>query len=182
MSNFIEVGKIEVARSHLEAGISLFFDRKDPLVVYTVSWTAYQLLSELCQVRGINRQIEDSEILKNLGVHEEVIKAFRKPRNFMQHAGRDPDALVKFFPDSTFLMLLLAIELYQALAKNPFLPGRVMQMWFFVRYPERAPADVSAQIHSLPYKPNADDYQFFQQLLNSTFQTSSTANEVKKNS
>lgn len=167
MSNFVEIGKLEAARRHLEAGIELFFEKKDPLVVYTTAWAAYQVLSELCKVRGIKRQMEDSELLKEMGVHGEVITAFRKPRNFMQHADRDPEGVVKFFPDSSYIMLLLAIELYQSLAPGDFIPGRVMKMWFFVKYPEYAPTEVAAQIKSLPHRPSADDYELFSEMLQS---------------
>ena len=167
MSNFVELGKIESSRRHLEAGIELFFERKDPLVVYTVAWAAYQVLSDLCKSRGIKRQMEDSDILKEMGVHGEVMAAFRKPRNFMQHADRDPNDLVKFFPDSSFLMLLLAVELYQSLVPGNFLPGRIMQMWFFVKYPERAPVEIAAQIRALPHQPSADDYELFVHMLQS---------------
>jgi hypothetical protein len=68
MSNYLEVGKIESAKRHLEVGILLFFERKDLVVVYTVAWTAYQVLSDLCKLSGFSRQIEDSQILEEMGV------------------------------------------------------------------------------------------------------------------
>lgn len=167
MSNSIQIGKIEAARRHLEAGIEFFFEKKDPLVIYTTAWTAYQVLSELCKAKGIKRAIEDADLLKELGVHSKIIEAFRRPRNFMQHADRDPDGVINFFPRSSYLMLLLAIQLYQNLVSEHFLPGRIMQIWFFLKYPERAPKEVSAQIEALPYRPNHEDFELFSHMLRS---------------
>ncbi|MEN9658787.1 MAG: hypothetical protein RL571_2252 [Pseudomonadota bacterium] len=165
MSNYLEVGKIESAKRHLEVGILLFFERKDLVVVYTVAWTAYQVLSDLCKSSGFSRQIEDSQILEEMGVRKSLIAAFRKPRNFFQHAEKDANEKIKFFPDSSYLLLLLSIELYESLVSEVFLPGKIMRMWFFIKYPERAPLLVTQCIQKLPYKPNADDYDFFIDLL-----------------
>lgn len=165
MSNFVEVSKIEAARRHLTAGIELFFERKDPLIVYTTAWAAYQVLSELCKVRGVKRQLEDSEILHNMGVRNEVVAAFRKPRNFMQHADRDPDGVVKFFPDSSYLVLLLAVDLYQSLTPGPFAPGKVLHLWFYMKYPVRAPKALLDEINALRIDCCPEDYELFLELL-----------------
>jgi hypothetical protein len=164
MSTFVEIEKLESARRHLEAGVLLFFERKDPLVVYSVAFTAYQVLSEICQQKGIERTLEDSPELQQLGVREEAIRAFKTPRNFFQH-GQRGTGRVKFFPDIVPLLLLLAEDLHSKLVGEATFAGKVMRIWFAVKYPGRVEPALRVPLATLPTVPTSDDYEVFLELL-----------------
>lgn len=166
MADSVEIDKVEAARRHLIAGVELFFDRYDPIVVHTIAFAAYQILSDLCAHRKITREIEDSEVLKDLGVHQEFLRAFRKPHNFFKHADKDPDGLVRFFPGSNYVILLLATEYYAKLLAEVPKHCQVLRAWFFVKHPEHAPPDWAQMLRPLVL-PSADDFEFFKMVLRS---------------
>ncbi len=165
MDNHIEIGKLEAARRHLETAILMFFERKDPVVIYSVSWSAYQILSDICKEKKIHRQMEDNPIIKEFGVSKEFMSAFRAPRNFFHHADKDPEETIKFFPDMAFLMPLLATELYGKLISNPFFSGKVIQMWFYFKYPQTVPESLKLEMKKIPYNTSYEDYDLFLELL-----------------
>ena len=165
MSNYIEVGKLEGAKRHLEVAIRMFFEQKDPIAVYTVGWAAYQTLSDICRNKGIEREVEDNPILTELGIKKEFMVAFRSPRNFFHHADRDHEEVIKFFPDTAYLIALLATELLKKLTNQEFWYGRVLQFWFFIKHPEAAPKIFSSRINTIPYQPKLEDYDIFIELL-----------------
>lgn len=166
MQAFVKIDKVEAARRHLIAGVELFFDRRDPIVVHTVAFAAYQILSDLCAHRKVTREIEDSDVLKNLGVHQEFLRAFRKLHNFFKHADKDPDGFVKFFPNSNYVVLLLATEYYAKLISKVPKHCQVLRAWFFVKHPEHAPLGWAQMIRSHAV-PSADDFEFFKMMLSS---------------
>jgi hypothetical protein len=55
-------------------------------------------LSDICEQRGIVREIEDSEILEEMGVKKTVLAHMRKPQNFFKHADRDADQKIRLSP------------------------------------------------------------------------------------
>src|SRR5437660_11025323 len=95
---FQTIAKLDAAERQLAQAIRLFFDRGDEIAVHTLASAAYQVLSDLCAKRGIAREIEDSEILAEIGVKGEFIAAMRKPQNFFKHADRDAEDTVRFSP------------------------------------------------------------------------------------
>jgi len=167
MNKHVEIGKLEAARRHLEVAIRMFFEQKDPVAIYTVAWSAYQILSDICKKKGIERQVEDNPILVEFGVKKEFMAAFRAPRNFFHHADRDDKEVIKFFPDTSFLIPLLATELIEKLDGIQFWYGRVLMMWFYINNPNYAPEDIKTNIAALPlpHKDILDDYSIFIELL-----------------
>lgn len=161
MENYVSVGKLEAAKRHLRTAIVMFFERKDPVAIYTVAWSAYQILSDICKKAGIDRPFEDDPILDEFGVRKEVIRAFRKPRNFFHHADNDNEESVKFFPDMAFLIPLLATELLEKIEPHPFIPGKTLRLWFFINNPKLAPKEISSQIELMDFPPSPDDYDLF---------------------
>jgi hypothetical protein len=120
----------------------------------------------LCAHRKIAREIEDSEILKSLGVHQEFLKAFRKPHNFFKHADKDPNEVVKFFSSSNYVILLLAAEYYAKLLGEVPQHCQVLRAWFFVKHPDHAPPGWAQMLRPLAI-PGADDFEFFRMVLRS---------------
>lgn len=166
MSHFEEIGKIEAARRQLRACIYMFFERKDPIVVYTIAWAAYQILSDISKQKGISRLMEDNEIIREMGIEKEFLKAFRSPRNFFHHADKDHEEKIKFFPETASLVPMLASDLYVKITGEDFSPGKVLNLWFFAKYPMRAPKEIKVAFAGLPIEADPNDYDLFLELLN----------------
>lgn len=159
------ITKLEAARRQLQQAIRLFFMRGDAVAVHTLAAAAYQILSDLCEKRGITRQIEDSAILDQLGYKQEVLRAIRAPQNFFKHANVDPESAVHFNPDLSLGMLMLATDMYCALTKQTMPEGQVLRSWFFLKYPQTVPADMRDRFSSVTPMPDLDDFPFFLELM-----------------
>lgn len=161
MAEFFEVGKLEGARRHIEAGIELFFERKDPVVVYSVAWSAYGVLSEICKARGITRDFEDAEFFAQLPEKErsKLLAEIKRPRNFFQHGERGKET-IKFYPESVPVFLLLAHFLYTRLTQETLLAGKVLRLWFAVRYGKDRPEAAAPFGTDISHFPS-DDYNLY---------------------
>lgn len=166
MANYEEIGKIEAAQRQLRACIYMFFERKDPIVIYTIAWSAYQILSDISKQKGISRMIEDNDVIREMGLEKEFLKAFRSPRNFFHHADKDHEEKIKFFPETASLMPILAADLYVKITGEDFPPGRVLNLWFYAKYPMSAPKEIKAAFAGLPIEADPDDYDLFLEVLN----------------
>lgn len=82
------VSKIEAAKRQIETAIDLYFFEGDFLSIYSISFAAYQVLSD------IYRHHRDDGFLEQLA--DNLPRNFRrhlaKPANFLKHADRDHDA------------------------------------------------------------------------------------------
>ena len=161
------VDKIDAARRQLETAILMYFEKKDPIAIHSLAWAAYQILIDLCEINGVEREIEDSPILKEMGKLSLVITAMRKPHNFFKHSDKDPNSTVKFFPNSNYLLLVMACQYFLKLTGELFLEGRVMQIWFYLKHPERSPKDWVGSSDEIFKTVNPDDYGFFLEFLQS---------------
>jgi hypothetical protein len=70
------IDKTTAARRQLQTAILMFFEKKDAISLHTLGWASYQILIDLCQQAGIEREIEDSKILKEIGRLNEVINRY----------------------------------------------------------------------------------------------------------
>jgi hypothetical protein len=138
-SDFHTVSKLEAAERQLCQVIRLFFQRGDAVAIHTLAAAAYQILSDLCERKKLKREIEDSAILDELGVKQEVLAALRKPQNFFKHADRDPEGTVRFNPMLSACLILYGVHYYFALTGRQFGEGQVFRVWFFLRFPDRIP-------------------------------------------
>jgi hypothetical protein len=166
MAEFEIVDKVGAVQRQLETAIWMFFERKDPIAIHSLGWAAYQILIDLCQIKGIEREIEDSAILKEMGKLNEVITAMRKPHNFFKHSDKDPDSTVKFFPDSNYPLLLMASQYFFKLTGNVLFEGQILRMWFCMKHPDRAPPEWEAGLNKVSKTINWNDYEFFLEVLN----------------
>lgn len=166
MSNYVEIDKISSAQRHIDTATEMFFEGKDTLVVYSVAFTAYQMLSEICQQKGIPRPVEDNEILKELGVQKQAIEAFRKPRNFLQH-GQRGSGTVKFFPAMGPFLILMASELCQKLGSPISRHTQILHIWFAFKYQGRSSPAVNEWVEKNQALFDPDDHSIFLDLLRS---------------
>ncbi len=165
MQEYEIIDKICAARRQLQVAIWMFFERKDPVAIHTITWAAYQILIDICKQKGIQREIEDSEVLKEMGRLNEVITAIRKPHNFFKHSENDSDASIKFFPDSNYPLLMMSCQYFLKLTGDLFIEGKVFQCWFCLKHPERAPEAWGLMLNQVSKAISFNDYEFFIEML-----------------
>ena len=168
MQEYEIIDKVSAVRRQLKTVIWMFFERKDQIAIHTITWAAYQILIDMCEQKGVQREIEDSEILIELGRLNEVITAMRKPHNFFKHSDRDLDETIKFFPDSNYPLILMCCQYFSKLTGDLFIEGKIFQCWFFLKHPERVPKDFGSwglKLHNISKTISFNDYDFFIELL-----------------
>ena len=165
MAEYEIVDKLGAAQRQLKTAIWMFFEQKDPVAIHSLAWAAYQILIDLCELKEIEREIEDSSILREMGKLHEVITAMRKPHNFFKHSAIDPDSTVKFFPDSNYPLLLMSSQYFLKLTGDLFLEGRVLKIWFCIKHPERTPPEWQAGVSKMFETISPNDYEFFLEFL-----------------
>ena len=164
-SDFQTVSKIEAADRQLRSVVHFFFQRADAVAVHTLAAAVYQILVDLCEHRGIERELEDSAILSHLGVKKDVLDAVRRPQNFFKHADRDPEGFLRFNPMLTACLILYGIHYLHCLTGTKSPEGQVFCLWFYLRFPDRAPAELRASFAQLPPEVGPDDYPVFLELI-----------------
>jgi len=165
LADYEVVDKISAASRQIKTAIWMHFERKDSVSIHTLSWAGYQILIDLCAKNGIQREIEDSPILKEMGKLSEVITVIRKPHNFFKHSDKDIDSTVKHFPDSNFIILLMACQYFSKLTGDLFFEGRILQAWFCLKYPEHAPKEWISNLDNIAKIINPNDYEFFLEMI-----------------
>jgi hypothetical protein len=162
---FFVVSKLEAAERQLDQAILLFFSRKDQVSIHTLATSAYQIISDICKKKGIEREIEDSAVLEKLGIKHELIDAIRKPQNFFKHADKDADQSVRLNPMLTACFMMSAVQYLLKLRTNQTAECEVFRFWFFLRKPEDAPQEVKALLGATPSTIDPDDYEFFSEAI-----------------
>lgn len=169
-STFHSVSKLEAAERQLRQAIRLFFQRGDDIAVHTLAAAAYQIISDMCAQKGVQREMEDSRILEAMGVKKEVLAAMRKPQNFFKHADKDPEALVRFNPLLSTCFILSGVQYFYSLTGKQFPEGQVFRVWFFLKFPDRVPLEVKPMFAKIPREHlNTEDYSFFLELIGKTY-------------
>lgn len=164
-SGFHTVSKAEAAERQLRQVIRLFFQRADAVAIHTLAAAAYQILIDLCEHKGVKRELEDSTILDELGVKADVLAAVRAPQNFFKHADRDPEGSVRFNPTLSAYLILYGVHYLHSLNGSQSAEGQVFRVWFFLRFPDRAPVEVRELLSELPPEADPDDYSLFLELI-----------------
>lgn len=168
-STFHIISKLEAAERQLRQAVRLFFQRGDDVAVHTLAAAAYQIVSDLCEQKGIQREMEDSPILEEMGVKGEALAAMRKPQNFFKHADKDPEGTVRFNPLLSACLILYAVQYFYAISGKQFPEGQVFRVWFFLRFPDRVPPDARDMFSRIPKGVGSDDYPLFLDLIGSIY-------------
>lgn len=163
-SDFITITKIEAAERQLAQAVRMFFDRADAVSIHTLASAAYQILIDICKVRGISREMEDSKILEEMGVQKQVMNAMREPQNFFKHSHKgDADETVRFSKMLAPYMLLSASHYHYTITGTQLEECVILRTWFFISHPERAPAAMKPLLAVGDIDPT--DLKFFANLL-----------------
>ena len=160
-ATFHTIAKVEAAERQLAQAIRLFFEQSDQIAIHTLASAAYGILSDICEQRGIAREIEDSTILEEMGVKTQVLAAMRTPQNFFKHADRDANETVRFSPMLSICFMLYAVTFHYAISGRQFAEGIVFRTWFYAKHPDRAPEPIRAAIVKMAPILDPTDLQFF---------------------
>jgi hypothetical protein len=129
----------------------------------------------LCELKGIQREIDDSTILQEMGIKGETLAAMRKPQNFFKHADKDPEGVVRFNPLLSVCLILYSVKYFYAISGKQIPEGRVFQVWFFLRFPDRMPPDAKNLFSKIQNAACTDDYTLFLDLISSTYASQESA-------
>lgn len=168
-TTFHIISKLEAAERQLRQAVRLFFQRGDDVAVHTLAAASYQIVSDICKIKGIHREMEDSPILEEMGVKGEVLAAMREPQNFFKHADKDPEGTVRFSPPLSTFLILYSIQYFYAITGKQFPEGQVFRVWFFLLYPDRAPPETKALLSKIHKDVRSDDYSMFLELIGTVY-------------
>ena len=130
--------KRDVARRQLMTAITLFFQDKDLVSVFSLATNAWEVIDVLCNRAGVksmsNRARENIPVGRHLKAHY-----INEPcRNFFKHAERDPDAILEEFDEhSVDAIVFLAVEDYVRLFKKAPVEFQVFQAWYLATNEEK---------------------------------------------
>ena len=159
--DFLVISKLEAAERQLDQAIQMFFARSDAVSIHTLATASYQIITDICKRKGIKREIEDSQILEELGIKKELIASIRKPQNFFKHADNDHDGTVELNPMLTVVFIMSAVQYLLSLRSRPTAECEVFRTWFFLRLPSHRPPEVQAIIDRTQVTIDPEDYGFF---------------------
>lgn len=158
---FILVSKLEAAERQLDQAILLFFGKGDQVSTHTLAAAAYQIISDICKHKRIEREIEDSKLLDDLGIKRELLASIRKPQNFFKHADNDPEQKVRLKPFLTVCNIMSSVQYMLKLRSKPTPECEVFRAWFFLQIPECTPPGIKATTGANKVSIDTSDYQLF---------------------
>lgn len=106
----IRVTKLDAARRHLRAAITLLFEGADPIVVHTLVGVASVLAADLARHHHPGEEWETLAKSANNIAAQDYFVAARSTQNFLKHADRDPDATHEFDPTDTDALAFGAVR------------------------------------------------------------------------
>lgn len=137
MSTHVNISKLDAAKRQLETAILIFFNYGDIVSIHTLSAASHQLLMDLGKESGIKSSIKETNLIFiREDKRAEYKQMMNKAENFFKHASKDKDALLKFSPRQSELMLWDACAMYKSLTKEIPPVIYLFDMWFKLSNPE----------------------------------------------
>ncbi|CAM2339820.1 conserved hypothetical protein [Burkholderia vietnamiensis] len=136
------VTKVDAARRQLITAIRLFFDRGDPVSVYSLASNAWEIIDVLCTSAGV--ESFSKQVREDLPARHTLKYYINEPyRNFFKHAERDPnpDSSVELREANVAAILFLAVEDYIRFRQGGPIEAQVFQLWFIAVFPEKVSED-----------------------------------------
>jgi len=138
---WLDISKLEVARTQLETAVDLFFKDADPAPVHTLAHAALEILEVLCGGKSIESFHSAGLNLIREEKRDFVRSKLVEAKNFFKHATSDPAKTLKFNPDASVYVLWDACVLYEKYTgefterRNFFL----FRCWFAFKHSELFP-------------------------------------------
>ncbi len=167
----LKISKLDAAKRQLEVAIRLYFHFGDPVAIHTLTAAAYNVLKDINSHRGGEPVLMKKQLAKEFikpEYQKEFIAKLNEAENFFKHADRDPQAVLKFKPRQSELLLWEAVEIYQRLTGEitPFL--HAYRGWFMMNHQpmfSNLPEAQRTIINSLGYG-KAERTRYFQEIIN----------------
>lgn len=133
-----QVTKLDAARRQLVTAIRLHLDDRDPVSVYTLATNAQEVLSTLCEKRGVRSM--RAEAAKTHGLSEKEIqrRLINEARNFFKHADKDPNAVWPDLKEENVdaVLFIPCFDLVELERKSP-IEVQVFITWYGAVYPHK---------------------------------------------
>lgn len=131
------VTKFEAAQRQLCVAIRLFFQREDTIAVHTLAAAAQQIFRVIGRDRDVKSISFDEDIVAKTIRPEYRQRWYRllvEPQNFFKHADRDPDVVLKFYPETTRFHLFDAALMCHELDPGGCPEASVFIAWMSQKY------------------------------------------------
>ena len=135
------ITKLDAARRQLVTAIRLFFNRGDPISVFSLAANAWEVIDALCTRKGIAgvSHLTRSHIPPERDLKKDYVNS--PYRNFFKHADHDPEALLEGFDGKVVDgLIFLAADDYMRLAGKSPVEFQVFQLWYLAVNVEKVAA------------------------------------------
>ena len=133
----MRANKLEAAGRLINSAIRMLFAQEDPLAVYAIAHSAFNVLRDLCEKnddQGFYKQFTDNI---RPGMEKEFWKEMNKPWNFLKHADRDPEASLEGVSEElNEATLFMATQLYNDLGQKLTPEMGVLMCFFSALHPD----------------------------------------------
>jgi hypothetical protein len=114
----------------------MLFNDGDPLTVQTVASVAHRILRDLAEQAGDVAAHESVKGLIRPGMEGKFWAAFNKVANFLKHADKDPENVLRFDDELTESTILICCMYFGDVAKTLTREMRVLMAWYAVMNPD----------------------------------------------
>lgn len=133
----MKLAKLEVALRHTETAIDLFANEKDPVAIYSLAMTAFNVLRDLAEHDGGSRILAEATAWVRPEMKDKFWPAFRGLWSFMKHADRDPSEVwERFEPEANDGLLMICAMLLGERGHDHNDVLRTYMAWFTLMHPE----------------------------------------------
>lgn len=120
------IDKLEGSRRLIETAIELFFENKDSLSVHSLAYSAFKVLFDLYP----HRSNDDFSKRLDQAIGREGWKSMSGIANFLKHADKDPDELMRpHHPMQGMIILVFAVILYRRISGELTLKMMAFDYW-----------------------------------------------------
>jgi len=130
------ITKIDAARRQLNVAIRLWFESGDPIAIYCLACSAYEIIHDLKERKGLRDLYYDSLVIKD-EYQKEWRQKLKAPYNFLKHADKDPDDVLEFEPSLTEPFIVFSLIGLKVLGQTISDMGHVYLIWLTLHHPER---------------------------------------------
>ncbi|MDD1777318.1 MAG: hypothetical protein LUQ65_04045 [Candidatus Helarchaeota archaeon] len=132
MEKVLTISKLDASKRQLETVIRLYFSLGDPVSIHTLTSAAYNILRDINKNRGGKPLIIKEQIIGYIKpeYQKEIRIKINEAENFFKHADQDHDAVIRFYPDQSELLLLEACSVYSTLTGEMPPLFKVYTTWY----------------------------------------------------
>jgi hypothetical protein len=114
--SLVTLTKKQIAIEQMQEGIRMYLAGKNPIATYTVAYSAFKVIFDLCKKKGIPSMIMDeSKKYLKVGFEDVIAKLIINAGNFFKHADNDPEGKLEFHEIDIVLTILDSIFMAKSL-------------------------------------------------------------------